>query len=188
MQNEEDYNNPAPDTAPVLQSQNSTTTKKSKLPFWMAPIIPLAITTLLFVAAQVYTQVSCNQLAEADRGECAVGWLWLGLMPLFIILFVISSLIAVIWGVKRLNRIKQEQGAIQPTDKNPGEWLGLMGFVTSFFIPIFSIVICLVALRQSRQAGHNNLFAWAGIIVNLLIIIFGIYVLVGILGSFRADY
>jgi len=52
--------------------------------------------------------------------------------------------------------------------------LGIVGFALSFVFPfdIVGLVLCIVALVQSRRAGHNNGFAIAGIIISAVGILF----------------
>lgn len=56
----------------------------------------------------------------------------------------------------------------------PGRVLGIVGFVLSFVFPldIAGLVVCIVALVQSKRAGHKNGFALAGLIISLAGILF----------------
>ena len=49
----------------------------------------------------------------------------------------------------------------------PGRVLGIVGFALSFVFPldIAGLVLCIVAMVQSRRAGQMNGFALAGIII-----------------------
>ena len=67
----------------------------------------------------------------------------------------------------------------QPPSR-PGRILGIVGFVLSFVFPldIAGLVLCIVALIQSRRAGQKNGFALAGLIISLVGILFSAAILV----------
>ena len=53
--------------------------------------------------------------------------------------------------------------------ERPGRTLGIVGFVLSFFwfIDIAGLIISIVAMVQSKRAGHKNGFALAGTIISI---------------------
>ncbi|MDQ1609605.1 MAG: hypothetical protein QOE16_2337 [Microbacteriaceae bacterium] len=72
----------------------------------------------------------------------------------------------------------------QPPSR-PGRVLGIVGFVLSFVFPldIVGLVLCIVALVQSRHAGHKNGFALAGLIISLAGIVFSAAILAFLIPS-----
>jgi hypothetical protein len=58
--------------------------------------------------------------------------------------------------------------------ERPGRTLGIVGFVLSFvgFVNVAGLIISIVAMVQSKRAGHKNGFALAGIIISIAGILF----------------
>jgi hypothetical protein len=54
-----------------------------------------------------------------------------------------------------------------PAPERPGRTLGIVGFIFSFVgvLNIAGLIVCIVALRQSRRAHQKNGFALAGMII-----------------------
>ncbi len=48
--------------------------------------------------------------------------------------------------------------------------LAILGFVLSFFIPLVSLIICIVAMNNMKKAGEvdGKGFAIAGIVINIV--------------------
>jgi uncharacterized membrane protein len=59
---------------------------------------------------------------------------------------------------------------LPPVATSAGRSLGIAGFVMSFFamVNIVGLVLCIVALRQSKRAGHKNGFALAGLVLSIV--------------------
>jgi Ca2+/Na+ antiporter len=56
----------------------------------------------------------------------------------------------------------------------PGKTLGIVAFILSFFIQLVALILGIVALVQSRKAGHKNGWAVAAIIISAVLMILGI--------------
>ena len=58
----------------------------------------------------------------------------------------------------------------QRAPERPGRTLGIVGFALSFvgLVDIAGLIICIVAMAQSRRAGEKNGFALAGIIIAIV--------------------
>lgn len=56
----------------------------------------------------------------------------------------------------------------------PGRTLGIVAFILSFFIQLVALILGIVALVQSRKAGHKNGWAVAAIIISAVLMILGI--------------
>jgi hypothetical protein len=78
---------------------------KRKFILWL-PYTPLIITAVLFLAAVLYTDIGCNSLPTAEQGECALGWAWLFLAPVFAAMFFVSLIFALIVGILILRKYK----------------------------------------------------------------------------------
>ena len=57
--------------------------------------------------------------------------------------------------------------------------LGIVGFALSFVFPldIAGLILCIIALVQSRRAGQRNGFALAGLIISIVGILFSAAIL-----------
>jgi hypothetical protein len=72
----------------------------------------------------------------------------------------------------------------KPVTNDPGKVLGIISFVGVFFgLGLVSIILGIIGLKKSKQAGHSNGFALAGIILGILEVIAGIIVAI-VLGIF----
>jgi hypothetical protein len=55
----------------------------------------------------------------------------------------------------------------------PGKTLGIVAFVLSFFTGLIALILGIVALVQSKKAGHSNGWALAAIIISAIGLIIG---------------
>ncbi|WP_394278142.1 DUF4190 domain-containing protein [Microbacterium sp.] len=69
-------------------------------------------------------------------------------------------------------------GAPGPDAPVPGKMLGIVAFVLSFFVQLVALILGIVALVQSRKAGHKNGFALAAIIISVVI---GVLAIIGVI-------
>ena len=60
-------------------------------------------------------------------------------------------------------------GYAAPNAPIPGRTMGIVAFVLSFFLQLVALVLGIVALVQSRKAGHKNGFALAAIIISVVL-------------------
>ncbi|WP_404432170.1 DUF4190 domain-containing protein [Microbacterium lacus] len=58
----------------------------------------------------------------------------------------------------------------------PGKTLGIVAFVLSFFTGLIALILGIVALVQSKKAGHKNGWAVAAIIISSVLMVIGIIV------------
>jgi hypothetical protein len=58
----------------------------------------------------------------------------------------------------------------------PGRTMGIVAFILSFFIQLVALILGIIALVQSRRAGHKNGWAVAAIIISSVLIVVGIIV------------
>ena len=73
----------------------------------------------------------------------------------------------------------------------PGRTMGIVAFILSFFIQIVALVLGIIALVQSKKAGHKNGWAVAAIIISSVLLV--VSIIVGIiiaisLGALAAEY
>lgn len=68
----------------------------------------------------------------------------------------------------------------------PGRTMGIVAFILSFFLQLVALVLGIVALVQSKKAGHKNGFALAAIIISSVLIVVGTIVAI-ILFTFFAN-
>lgn len=64
----------------------------------------------------------------------------------------------------------------------PGKTMGIVAFILSFFIQPVALILGIVALVQSRKAGHKNGWALAAIIISSVLIVIGIIVGIALIG------
>ncbi|GAB2466136.1 DUF4190 domain-containing protein [Xylanimonas ulmi] len=69
-------------------------------------------------------------------------------------------------------------GPSAPATSVPGRGLGIAGFVTAFLVSPVGLVLSIIALVQSRKAGHKNGLALAGVIVSVLVTIGWVVVII----------
>ncbi|RZI80798.1 MAG: DUF4190 domain-containing protein, partial [Microbacterium sp.] len=60
-----------------------------------------------------------------------------------------------------------------PVGPIPGKTLGIVAFVLSFFVQLVALVLGIVALVQSKKAGHGNGWAIAAIIISAVGLVIG---------------
>lgn len=65
----------------------------------------------------------------------------------------------------------------------PGKTLGVVAFIVAFFFNLVGLILGVVALLQSKRAGHKNGFALAAIIVGAISIAIGVIALVVIFST-----
>ena len=65
----------------------------------------------------------------------------------------------------------------------PGRTMGIVAFILSFFIQLVGLILGIVALVQSRKAGHKNGWALAAIIISSVLIVVGIIVGIAVIGT-----
>lgn len=58
----------------------------------------------------------------------------------------------------------------------PGKGLGVAAFILAFFVQLVALILGIVALVQSKKAGHSNGFAVAAIIISSVLIVIGVIV------------
>ncbi|MCC9206400.1 DUF4190 domain-containing protein [Arthrobacter sp. zg-Y769] len=75
---------------------------------------------------------------------------------------------------------------------NPGQAMGIAGLITSFLVAVVGLVLSIVGLNQSRNAGMTNVPAVIGIIVGavgtLFWLLFFVLLLIGIVADSGASY
>ena len=73
----------------------------------------------------------------------------------------------------------------------PGKTMGIVAFILSFFVQLIALILGIVALVQSRKAGHKNGWAVAAIIISSVLIVIGIivgiFLIIGI-GAAAAEF
>ncbi|GAA1934332.1 hypothetical protein GCM10009775_27830 [Microbacterium aoyamense] len=60
----------------------------------------------------------------------------------------------------------------------PGRTMGIVAFILSFFVQLVALILGIVALVQSRKAGHKNGFALAAIIISAVLLVVGTIILI----------
>lgn len=55
----------------------------------------------------------------------------------------------------------------------PGRTMGIVAFILSFFVQLIALILGIVALVQSRKAGHKNGWALAAIIISAVLMVVG---------------
>jgi hypothetical protein len=63
----------------------------------------------------------------------------------------------------------------------PGKTMGIIAFILSFFMQLIALILGIVALVQSKKAGHKNGWALAAIIISSVLIVVGIIVAIVVL-------
>lgn len=77
-------------------------------------------------------------------------------------------------------------GAPAPGAPVPGRTLGIVALVVAIFFNIIGLILGIVALVQSKKAGHKNGFAVAAIIVGAVLTVIGIIVAIVVIGGLIA--
>jgi Ca2+/H+ antiporter len=62
----------------------------------------------------------------------------------------------------------------QPGEAYPGKTLGTIGMVFAFFVSPVAIVLCSIALAESRAAGYKNNRALSGLILSCVLFVAGL--------------
>lgn len=65
----------------------------------------------------------------------------------------------------------------------PGRTLGIVALVVAIFFNVIGLILGIVALVQSRKAGHKNGFALAAIIVGAVLTVIGIIVTIAVISA-----
>ncbi|HEY5861059.1 MAG TPA: DUF4190 domain-containing protein [Actinomycetota bacterium] len=68
----------------------------------------------------------------------------------------------------------------------PGRTLGIVALIVAIFFNVIGLILGIVALVQSRKAGHKNGFAVAAIIVGAVLTVLGIIVGILVFTAFAA--
>ncbi len=63
----------------------------------------------------------------------------------------------------------------------PGKTMGIVAFILSFFVQLVALILGIVALVQSRKAGHKNGWAVAAIIISAVLMVLGIIIAIVVL-------
>jgi heme/copper-type cytochrome/quinol oxidase subunit 2 len=74
--------------------------------------------------------------------------------------------------------------ATQPV---PGRTLGIVALIVAIFFNVIGLILGIVALVQSRRAGHKNGFAVAAIIVGAVLTVLGIIIAILAFTAFAAS-
>ncbi|GAA2227587.1 hypothetical protein N1031_02900 [Herbiconiux moechotypicola] len=61
-----------------------------------------------------------------------------------------------------------------PGEKYPGKTLSTMGVIFVFLVSPVGIVLCIIALVKSREAGYKNSRALSGLILGSLLFLLGV--------------
>ncbi|WP_214465948.1 DUF4190 domain-containing protein [Microbacterium flavescens] len=56
----------------------------------------------------------------------------------------------------------------------PGRTMGIVAFILSFFVQLIALILGIVALVQSKKAGHKNGWALAAIIISAVLMVIGV--------------
>ena len=68
----------------------------------------------------------------------------------------------------------------------PGRTLGIVALIVAIFFNVIGLILGIVALVQSRKAGHKNGFAVAAIIVGAVLTVLGIIIAIIAFSAFAA--
>ncbi len=72
----------------------------------------------------------------------------------------------------------------QPTQADyPGKTLGIVALIAAFFISLLGLILGIVALNQSKQAGFRNGPAKAAIIVSIVLMVLGLIIGIALLAG-----
>lgn len=56
----------------------------------------------------------------------------------------------------------------------PGRTMGIVAFILSFFVQLVALILGIIALVQSKRAGHKNGWAVAAIIISSVLMVLGV--------------
>ena len=68
----------------------------------------------------------------------------------------------------------------------PGRTLGIVALIVAIFFNVIGLILGIVALVQSRKAGHKNGFAVAAIIVGAVLTVLGIIIAIAVFTTLAA--
>ena len=68
----------------------------------------------------------------------------------------------------------------------PGKTMGIVAFILSFFVQLIALILGIIALVQSRKAGHKNGWALAAIIISSVLMVIGIIIGIFVIIAFSA--
>ncbi|MFS0866817.1 DUF4190 domain-containing protein [Microbacterium sp. 179-B 1A2 NHS] len=74
-------------------------------------------------------------------------------------------------------------GGPAPDAPVPGKTLGIVAFVLSFFVQLVALILGIIALVQSRKAGHKNGFALAAIIISVVLGVIAIIIAIIVIST-----
>ena len=89
-------------------------------------------------------------------------------------------------GARPTRRRRRRRTARPPTRPFPGRTLGIVALIVAIFFNVIGLILGIVALVQSRKAGHKNGFAVAAIIVGAVLTVLGIIVAILVFTAFAA--
>lgn len=69
-------------------------------------------------------------------------------------------------------------GAAPSGDATAGKTLGIVGLILAFLAPPIGLILSIVALVQSKNAGVKNTLAKVGLILSIVFIVLGIIIAV----------
>ena len=74
---------------------------------------------------------------------------------------------------------QQQAQPAQPQQhkENPGKTLGIVGFILAFFFPLVGLPLSIIGLVKSKKAGMRNGLALAGVILNSIFIVAGLFLI-----------
>ncbi|RZS56305.1 hypothetical protein EV141_1762 [Microcella putealis] len=77
---------------------------------------------------------------------------------------------------------------------NPGQTLGIVALICSFFFQILGLILGIVALNQSKKVGMKNGLAVAAIWISAILLVLGVIIFIvsialfGSLAAFTTEY
>ncbi|GAA3035289.1 DUF4190 domain-containing protein [Microbacterium dextranolyticum] len=69
----------------------------------------------------------------------------------------------------------------------PGKTLGIVALIVAIFFNVIGLILGIVALVQSKKAGHKNGPALAAIIVGAVLFVIGVIVLIAVISWFATS-
>jgi len=77
---------------------------------------------------------------------------------------------------------------VAPSGDFPGRTLGIIGLVVSFFAGVVGLIISIIALKQSKDAGRKNTPAFVGVIIGSISLVLGVIYFLVLLASVGSGY
>lgn len=77
---------------------------------------------------------------------------------------------------------------------NPGQTLGIVALICSFFFQILGLILGIIALNQSKKVGMKNGLAVAAIWISVILMVLGLIIVIasfalfGSLAAFTTEY